>query len=222
MTVADKTEVVEGYHNDVRSDIAPYIVHRIGRLLDVGGGTGATAAYLKSQGLASQVGVVDQVASADATDGIDFHHSGDLEDLDFLDSVLAAEGPFDTILCLDILEHLVDPWGVVAHLHRALAPGGHIIASIPNVRHYRVSGGLFFGGRWDLADAGILDRTHLRFFVKETAVELMTSSGLTLELVDTPPRMRHPKLAAALHKVFRGRLDAMVAVDYVVRVRASS
>ncbi|HEX7739215.1 MAG TPA: class I SAM-dependent methyltransferase [Marmoricola sp.] len=210
--------IVEGYHTDVRDDVDPYVPKTSGTLLDIGGGTGATAAHMKSLGLAARVGVADQISSDAAEPGIDFHVSGNLDDEAFLAKVIADEGPFDTILCLDILEHLVDPWRVVAQLHQALVPGGHIVASIPNVRHYRVSGGLFFRGRWRLADAGILDRTHLRFFVRETAIELMTHTGLALDLVETPPRMRHPRLAKALHRVAFGRLDSLVAVDYVVRV----
>jgi len=212
-------QVIEGYHTDVRDDVVPYVPKTSGTLIDIGGGTGATARHLKALGLAGRVGVADQIPSDAAQQGIDFHVSGNLDDEEFLARVIAEQGPFDTILCLDILEHLVDPWRVVAQLHEALAPGGRIVASIPNVRHYRVSGALFFKGRWQLADAGILDRTHLRFFVRETAVELMTHSGLVLELVETPPRMRHPRLAKALHHIAFGRLDSLVAVDYVVRVR---
>jgi len=211
-------KIVEGYHDDVRVDVAPYLVATTGSLLDVGGGTGATAAYMKKRGLAGRVGVADQVSSDAAHPDIDFHRSGNLDDPAFVNSVL-AEGPFDTILCLDILEHLIDPWSVVAQLHQGLAPGGRIVASIPNVRHYRVSGRLFFKGRWELQDAGILDRTHLRFFVRDTAVDLMTRSGLTLELVETPPRGRHHQAAKVLHKIAFGRLDSLVSVDYIVRVR---
>jgi hypothetical protein len=47
----------------------------------------------------------------------------------------------------------------------------------------------------------------------------MTSSGLVLEEVATPSRMRHPRLARLLHVAAGGRLDSLVAVDYVVRVR---
>lgn len=209
-------EVVSGYHDDIRRDIAPYLPEGTGKLLDVGGGTGATAAYFKAQGLAHSVGVVDRVRSDLAAEGLDFHASGDLEDPAFLDRVISEHGPFDTITTLDILEHLVDPWRVVAQLHEGLAPGGMIVASIPNVRHYRVAGGLLFKGNWDLADAGILDRTHLRFFVERTAVELMTSSGLQLVDVFTPPRGAHPRLAKIAAAI---GLGALVAVDYVVRVR---
>jgi SAM-dependent methyltransferase len=212
-------DVVAGYHDDVRDDVLPWLPRGRQALLDVGGGTGASAAHFKRVGVARRAGVVDRVASENAEAGLDFHRSGDLEDPDFLAGVLAEEGPFDLITCLDILEHLTDPWSVVRQLHQALAPGGQVVASIPNVRHWRVSGGLFLGGRWRLTDAGILDRTHLRFFVRDTAVELMTSSGLVLEEVATPPRMRHPRLARLLHVAAGGRLDSLVAVDYVVRVR---
>ena len=138
-------EIVDGYHNQVRLDVVASIPRKPnGVLVDVGGGTGATAAYMKSVGLAGKVGVIDRVAEEDSHPDVDFHHSGEIEDPDFVAKVIAQDGPFDTILTLDILEHLVDPWALVAQLHQALAPGGHIVASIPNVRHYRVSGRLFF------------------------------------------------------------------------------
>lgn len=217
--MADQPDVVDGYHNDVRDDVIPYLPATGGRLVDIGGGTGATAAHFKRRGLADRAGALDQVPSDRAEPSLDFHRSGNLEDREFLDRALGEEGPFDTILTLDILEHLVDPWAVVAQLHRALAPGGHIVASIPNVRHYRVAAGLLFRDKWELTDAGILDRTHLRFFVRSTAIELMTHTGLELVSVDIPPRMRRPKLARALHVLGRGRLDSLVAVDYVIVVR---
>lgn len=211
--------VVSGYHDDVRRDIAPYLTKGSGTLLDIGGGTGATAAYFKAQGFAGKAVVADMVDSSLANPGIDAHFQGNLEDADFLSRIIAEHGPFETITTLDILEHLTDPWKVVAQLGKALAPGGTIVASIPNVRHYRVAAGLLFKGKWSLQDAGILDRTHLRFFVRETAIELMTSSGLELVDVAVPPRMRRPRLAKALEKV---NLVDLVAIDYVVRVRAAS
>ena len=212
-------EVVEGYHNQIRHDIVPFVPTTSGTLVDIGGGTGATAVHLKSIGRAGRSGAVDMVDSSKAHPEIDFHVNGDLEDAGFLARCAEKEGPFDTILLLDVLEHLVDPWGLVARAHQALAPGGHIVASIPNVRHYRVSAGLLFRNRWPLADAGILDRTHLRFFVRDTAVELMTSSGLRLVSVDASTTGRRSGLLKAIHKLSFGRLDSLVAVQHVVVVR---
>ncbi|MDQ2650309.1 MAG: class I SAM-dependent methyltransferase [Actinomycetota bacterium] len=209
---------IEGYHSQVRLDVVPFVPRTGGTLVDLGGGEGATAAHLKSIGLVDRVGVVDRVGGPAHPD-VDFQCTGDIEDETFLAGALHAQGPFDTVLALDILEHLVDPWRVVAQLHQTLVPGGHLIASIPNVRHFRVSGGLFFKNHWTLADAGILDRTHLRFFVKETAVELLTHSGLVLEEVAAPELERHRRERELFNKVTFGKLSSFVDTRYVIRVR---
>jgi 2-polyprenyl-3-methyl-5-hydroxy-6-metoxy-1,4-benzoquinol methylase len=208
---------LESYHGLVRSDIFPLVpADAGGTLLDLGGGIGATALALKRMGRAARAGVVDLVAQ-DAMPGLDFHFAGDLERSDVLDRAAAAEGPFDTILALDVLEHLVDPWAAVARLHAALKPGGIIVASIPNVRYYTVSVPLLFAGRWELADAGLLDRTHLRWFVRKTAIALMTSSGLRLEqVIDKPGGGRKVRLARALSL---GLLNGLTDFQYLIRVR---
>ena len=33
-------------------------------------------------------------------------------------------------------------------------------------------------GRFDYADSGILDRTHIKFFTKDTAIEMLQNCGL--------------------------------------------
>jgi 2-polyprenyl-3-methyl-5-hydroxy-6-metoxy-1,4-benzoquinol methylase len=212
-------EIRDGYHNQVRADVVPSVPPSGGNLVDIGGGTGATAVHMKTVGRAGRCGIVDLVRAEVTDPGLDFAHYGDLEDSRFMAEVIDRDGPFDTILCLDVLEHLVDPWRLVEQLHRALAPNGVIVASIPNVRHYRVAGALLFRNRWNLDDAGILDRTHLRFFVRDTAVEMMTRSGLVLESVVSPLPMRRRRLVRLFRAVTFGRLDSLIAVDYVIRVR---
>jgi hypothetical protein len=65
-----------------------------------------------------------------------------------------------------------------------------MIASIPNVAHYSVAFPLILGGRWNYQAEGLLDQTHLRFFVAQTAIKLMTSAGSVIEQIErvcTPP-----------------------------------
>jgi len=188
-------------------------------VLDVGGGTGATAGHLKRLGRATRAGTVDLVRAESPDPDLDFQLAGNLDEEAFVERVIAEEGPFDTILCLDVLEHLVDPWRVVAQMHRCLRPGGVLIVSVPNVRHYRVSGGLLFRGRWHLEDAGICDRTHLRFFVRDTAIALTTHSGLLLEDVRTPFPERRTGLVKLFRKITFGLFDNLISVRYILRAR---
>jgi len=217
MDVLDETQVRDGYHALIRSEIFPLVPKDGGTLLDVGGGIGATAATLRKNGHVTRAGVIDLVTQDAEALGLDFHYSGNLEQSDILEQIAKKEGPFSVILCLDVLEHLSDPWDIVARLHSALAPGGVIVASIPNIRHYKASFPLFFKGRWDLEDSGIRDRTHLRWFVRDTAIELMTSSGLDLEtVIDKPGGGRKIKLIRA---VTFGILSSFTNLQYLIRVR---
>ena len=95
-------------------------------------------------------------------------------------------GPFDAIVYGDVLEHLSDPRAVLRALDQTLVPGGTVIVSVPNVAHLWVRLSLL-AGRFDYADRGILDRTHLRFFTRRTLLELLRAAGLTVvELAVTP------------------------------------
>lgn len=173
------------YHSLVRRDVMP-LVPKGKRLLDVGGGVGATAKALKAEGRVEQVGVWDAVAPQDDPD-LAFTSQADLNDETAIDRFFVEHGPVDTLMFLDVLEHLVDPWSVLEHFSRHVPVGGHIVASIPNVRHISVAGALLFRNKWTYTDAGLLDRTHLRFFVRETAIELMTLPGFKILSVEMSP-----------------------------------
>ena len=94
----------------------------------------------------------------------------------------ALDGQFDAIVCADILEHLRDPLALLRQLRERLAPGGRLIASLPN------SGHLYFrlvvmSGRFPKRDKGLFDRTHVHFFTWDGWAELFRESGLTVHEV---------------------------------------
>jgi 2-polyprenyl-3-methyl-5-hydroxy-6-metoxy-1,4-benzoquinol methylase len=208
--MAEFVEARPGYHDLVRHDLL-HLIPDCSSLLDVGGGFGSTAAHLKRAGRAKRIGVIDQVKTP-SDPMIDFARAGDISDCEFVRQVMADEGPFDVVLCLDTLEHLVDPWNLVRILHSGIGPGGHLVVSVPNVRYFKVSMALFFRNRWRLADSGVLDRTHLRFFVRDTAAELATCSGLSLVSVARPLPQRHQRIHALLGHL----LGSFLAMQYVV------
>ncbi|ABX43174.1 glycosyltransferase [Lachnoclostridium phytofermentans] len=86
------------------------------------------------------------------------------------------ENYFDYILFGDVLEHLVDPWQVLLNIKRYLKPDGKILASIPNVMHISIVKKLIHGN-WTYEDAGILDRTHMRFFTLKEIHKMFRDSG---------------------------------------------
>jgi SAM-dependent methyltransferase len=98
-----------------------------------------------------------------------------------------VEGPFDVVLAGDVLEHLVDPRRVLADARSLLAPGGYVVASVPNVAHVDVRMALLCG-RFAYRETGLLDATHLRFFTHDTLLELFERAGLAVARVR---RVRH-------------------------------
>lgn len=217
MTKQDAT-VVASYYRHIREDALAAVPTKAGGVLDLGGGVGATSAALKRRSQASHVVVADLVAD-DALPEIDQAFVGDLEDPAFLAKVLEQEGPFDTILCLDVLEHLRDPWAVVARLTHGLAPGGVMVASIPNARNIALVWPLVVYGRFDLTDAGLCDRTHLRWFTRQSAIMLMTSSGLEVELV--VDKLREARRYRWANALTLGLFRRFLEIQYIIRARRS-
>lgn len=203
------------YHSQVRHDIVP-LVPPVERLLDVGGGTGATARHLKEIGRAQSIGVMDAVVDQHSG-SLDFASSVNLDDHEAVEVFLQETGPLDAILFLDVLEHLVDPWALVRMMSRYLSPDGVLIASVPNIRHISVLRPLLMKDEWRYADTGLLDRTHLRFFVRETAVELLEPAGFSAEVVvGTNITNRKHRLINALTM---GAATSFFTLQYLIRAR---
>jgi 2-polyprenyl-3-methyl-5-hydroxy-6-metoxy-1,4-benzoquinol methylase len=167
----------QDYFAHARTEILPLLPAQPQRVLEIGCGVGATLAWLKhSQGAQYTAGVEiapDAAAvaqgQADAVLCMDFER-------EWLPDTWSR---FDLILCLDVLEHMLDPWRIIDRLvTKHLASGGTLLVSLPNVRHYSVTAPLIFHGRWDYTDAGILDKTHIRFFTRQSAAQLLTHPGL--------------------------------------------
>ena len=189
------------YYACSRPDVQEMVSFSSRRILDVGCAAGRLGADLKKRQQAEVWGV-EYVADAAAlaADELDRVITGSIEEA----LPQLPDGYFDTIICADVLEHLVNPWQVLLDLRTKLADGGELVASIPNVRHWSVVRGLL-EGHWQYCDAGILDRTHLRFFTLEGVGQLFDVAGFelkelyakNLEVDCSPPETVLAALAAA-------------------------
>jgi len=183
------------------------------RVLEVGCGGGDTLAYLQATGRCDRTAGVELVAEAAETarGRLDDVYEGNIEHLD----LPIAPASLDVVLCLDVLEHLIDPWRTATRLAGLLAPGGVLIASIPNVRHFRVVLPLLVRGRWDYAESGLMDRTHLRFFTQRTATQLLRQAGLRVDAV-RGSGLESPRKRVAI-ALSAGLLEPLLVFQYLIR-----
>jgi 2-polyprenyl-3-methyl-5-hydroxy-6-metoxy-1,4-benzoquinol methylase len=87
---------------------------------------------------------------------------------------------FDCLTFNDSLEHMPDPWGALREAQRLLTEDGVIVVSLPNIRQYSIIRMLVLKGDWEYRDTGIMDRTHLRFFTRKSALRLFEECGFTV------------------------------------------
>jgi methionine biosynthesis protein MetW len=194
------------------------------RVLDIGCGTGAITIqsnFEKSNQVLCVEPDADRAAIA-ASRGLNVVQGLADEEL------LQERGPFDVIVFSDVLEHLVAPADLLDLASTALAPGGIILASVPNVAHWTVRAKLLFG-RFDYDSVGIMDATHLRWFTRRSIRSLFEEQGYTVSsIVPTsgawmgvyqkfpfrliPARVR-PRLVASLANAF----PTIFGCQYVIR-----
>jgi methionine biosynthesis protein MetW len=127
-------------------------------------------------------------------------------------SVLEVIGDrrFDVIILADVLEHLVDPAGVLAPLVAALGPGGRVLCSFPNITHIDIQL-MLAQDQWRTQPTGILDETHLRFFTVASFSELAFACGYDVGAIE---RVILPALGTEVldqgAKLSLGRADVTV------------
>ena len=145
------------------------------RVLDVGCGTGSVSCLVRDRRKARVVGIEPNPERA----GLAAERGIPVLAGTYDEAAVHRHGPFDVVLFADVLEHLEDPALVLRQARRALAPGGRVLASIPNVAHWSVRLNLL-AGRFDYQPTGIMDATHLRWFTGASVDRLFRESGYTV------------------------------------------
>jgi predicted TPR repeat methyltransferase len=88
----------------------------------------------------------------------------------------------DVIVLADVLEHLRNQREVLQRVREALAPGGLLFISVPNIANITIRLGLLFG-IFQYRDRGILDETHVRFYTVRTIRQEMENAGFEISSV---------------------------------------
>lgn len=199
------------------------------RVVEAGCADGELArAYLARHPGCEYVGIeMDAARAALARPGLARVIEADIEGMDA--AALGALAPVDAWVFGDVLEHLVDPWALLARVRVTLAPDGVVVACIPNMQHWSVAVRLVLGELF-YEDAGLLDRTHLRWFTRATLGAMFRDAGyavtrLERRVFDSPMRERALQAVGNFASVMGARPRAVMAdadvFQWVVEARAT-
>jgi 2-polyprenyl-3-methyl-5-hydroxy-6-metoxy-1,4-benzoquinol methylase len=168
-SITDLKHKPDGYYDYDAAPMLNYIPPAVRRVLEFGCAKGNFSALIKQRFGADCWGVeICREAARMASQKLDRVICGDAtESLPQLPNHY-----FDCIVFNDVLEHLVDPFSLLIAVKEKLTENGVVVASIPNVRYWKNLKKLVLHGRWDYEDAGILDKTHLRFFTYKSLVTI--------------------------------------------------
>jgi 2-polyprenyl-3-methyl-5-hydroxy-6-metoxy-1,4-benzoquinol methylase len=199
-----------GYYANRRPDLVAALPRPLGRVLDVGCGEGGVARELRAAGAEAIAGIeIDAAAAAIAAAALDEVQVGPVEEC----LARLSGGPWDTICCYDVLEHLVDPYAVLAELRAAAAPGGRLHVSVPNARHFSLLADLVLHGSFGYTEWGHRDSTHLRWFTRKDVVAAIEGAGWRV-LETSHPALHRSRVA---DKLTGGRsTEFLVAQLYVL------
>ena len=178
------------YHLNPRIEVASFLNEPPGVVLDIGCGGGATGKLIKEKFPGTRViGIeLNSHAAEHARQFLDTVICESVDTINLVDHL--GNLRVDTVLLLDILEHLYNPWQSLRRIRQWLQAGTRVIASVPNIRNIRTLDDLA-GGRWDYDKNGVLDITHVRFFTKGTLRQLFEQTGYQIRNLEplTQPQM---------------------------------
>jgi 2-polyprenyl-3-methyl-5-hydroxy-6-metoxy-1,4-benzoquinol methylase len=207
----------DNYFQNLREEILPFIPNDAATALEVGCGEGHFGARLRARG-ALDVWGVEMVTEAARRASVRLNRVlvGDIGSLIHELPV----GYFDVVVFNDVLEHMVDPYDVLARIAVCLSNKGVVVSSIPNVRFYATLYQLIAHKEWEYVESGILDRTHLRFFTVTSIRKMYERLGYEVirhEGINSPADLplRH-RLATA---VLRGPLSDMRYMQFATVAR---
>jgi len=189
----DPSAKPDSYYEQARPELVALLPVSLGRVLDVGCGSGGVGRAIRPRAT-RLVGIELDDGAAERARGVyDEVLVGDVgATLPELDT------EFDTILAYDVLEHLATPDDVLRGLRSVAAPGALLHVSVPNARHVSLVRDLVVRGTFGYTEWGHRDSTHLRWLTRRDLVALLEASGWPVERTAHAPLSRAGRAAERL------------------------
>lgn len=186
----------ENYYAGLRSEMLPFFPAGSQKVLDVGCGEGWFGKSIKDKHQ-SEVWGVDissksiEIAKKNIDKAFCINISENHSDI--------PDHYFDSIFFNDVLEHLIDPYTLLKDIKCKLKDDGVVVASIPNMRHFRVLHKLLFKKDFEYEESGIMDKTHLRFFTQKSMIRMFQEAGY--EILKVTPINKTKSLRPVIMKI---------------------
>lgn len=156
-------------------------------VLEFGPAHGRMTKYLKET-LNCKVSIVEKDSESGTQASIFSEYSligdywGDIEKYNWLNNFTSLNKKFDYIIFADVLEHLYNPWEVLASVNNVLKDDGNVLISVPNIAHNSVLIDLL-NNKFEYREIGLLDNTHIRFFTQPSLLDMVNKSGFYVEKI---------------------------------------
>lgn len=212
-------------HDNHNPDLLGLIPISSAKIIEIGCSSGALAREFKKINPQCQyLGIdIDSDYIESAKRYCDETQSLNIEDAD--DDFFEINRSRDCWIFGDTLEHFKNPWKILEKIRAVIPEHGSVIACIPNAQHWSVQVKLSIGD-FRYEDSGLFDKTHLRWFTRQTMIEMFASSGFNIStgfprIFDEPARERFLPLIGELAKAAgvapeTAMSDAM-PLQYVIR-----
>jgi len=171
--------MIANYYAGINEHLFRQVPTNAKKILEIGCGYGNFGERVKSAnpGVVYYAIELNPEAAKIAASKLDHVICGSIETTSLVD------GDFDCIIFGDVLEHLYNPLEILSKIRPMLKPTGCVLVSVPNVQHHSILSSIL-GGDFQYQDAGLLDRTHVRFFTYASFIKLMLDAGLMPQIAD--------------------------------------
>jgi 2-polyprenyl-3-methyl-5-hydroxy-6-metoxy-1,4-benzoquinol methylase len=148
----------------------------VDRLLDVGTGAGRVVTFARDRCRAVHGCDLAQPAAQAARDAGAHSVCADVNE-----GLPYRSDSFDTVTCLDVVEHVLDPIQLLAETRRVLRPGGTLLLSTPNIRYVRHVARLVVSGEFPHTspDAFVWGGGHVHYFTRRDLARVLARAGFS-------------------------------------------
>ncbi|MGB8216462.1 MAG: methyltransferase domain-containing protein [Candidatus Methanoperedens sp.] len=158
-----------------RADVALKLLEKGDKLLDIGCGDGIVGYFVAND--------YKQIYGVDVSDialKIAEKRGVITRKMNVNNDALPYEDNFfDAITCLDVIEHVFEPFNLITEIFRVMKNGGILIISTPNIRYWHHLFDMAINGRFPKTSGDVehYDGGHLHYFTFRDIEEMLEKRG---------------------------------------------